>query len=396
MDGGLARRRLGILLDRAAGQRYRGWDPYDGLTTDLAAKAPHWVKVLMLQSGPYSPINLRPALRIEPTRSNKTLALFCQANALAARLGLEGNRQQEAVALAQELWDRRQLVAGSPGWNAFSFRYQMWSHELRPDLVDIMGTTIAAKAFLAVGRLTGSQENVDRAAMAIETIWRSFVAEHQGRWFVRYTPEDNSKIVYNVTALFLEVVGELEALKPGSASPRTGALVEFLSSTQKPNGEWDYAYYLRTGRRYRQTDYHQGFLLDGLRSIRPWAGRNLAPEVVQRLDAVIGRAHDFYRRRQFRPSGRPLYRIPLGFPACSHNAAQGIISFASDPKAQPLATAVLRYANRWLWSERLQGYCQRWPGWQMQIDYPRWVQGWMAIALGRAIEAGLAEGPHRG
>jgi hypothetical protein len=99
---------------------------------------------------------------------------------------------------------------------------------------------------------------------------------------------------------------------------------------------------------------------------------------------------DFYWNKQFLPDGRSKWRWPRQWPVDSHNQAQGIITFSKlkkfDPKYLDHAFTVANWSMRNMMGESGGFYYQKWPFFTNKIEYMRWSQAWMILALATLLE----------
>ena len=94
---------------------------------------------------------------------------------------------------------------------------------------------------------------------------------------------------------------------------------------------------------------------------------------------------EFYRNEQFLPDGRCKWRYPRVWPIDIHNQAQGIITFSKlrDIRADylPFANTIAKWTIDVMKDESGYFYYQKWPFMMNKIQFIRWGQAWMLLAL---------------
>lgn len=368
---------------------YQGPDPYDALNSPLLGSLPGKLpKVAMTQLFVYSPVDLRRALKVSTSRNPKAVALFLSAYCDMRKGGLIG---ESAFISASDDLVASLLSSRSPGYHGncwgFNFDWQDITRFSPAGLPTVVISSFVGNALLDLYDATGREDLLDLASGIIDFIQRDLnVHEDDDGICFSYTPIDHH-VVHNASMLGAALMARVGRLTGRSELTDTAArAVDFTVSKQEADGSWAYSVDRSTGRPRMQIDFHQGFVVDSLLDFIRFSGRE-----DRRYLEALRRGSEFYRDRQFDPSGRALWRLPSSWPADIHHQAQGIITFSKLSARQPeMLDAARRIA---LWTvENMQGpdghfYHQRHERFVNRIPYMRWGQAWMMRALAALIAA---------
>jgi len=377
------------------GQHYTGWDIYDGLNSQVLRKIKNpYIQILMLQANKYSPINFRPALKIEKGIDLKAMALFAQAYAsLYISTGEKGylTEMQKAIGFISGKSLKKKY-----GFDCWASHYYPYANTDRTSLSgetpDIIGTRHAIFALCASYAITGRAEEKQIALSATEFLTKELFCNDPALPFFRYSKSENedSHIILNASSQAIDAIATMFKIEQNA---HLLAICEetarMLITTQNANGSWDYSLNRDGSTRRVQQDFHQGNILDGLVTFLPYSDQK------PQLAACIQKGARYYKDVMFRKDGRSFFRYPLPYPIDIHNQAQGIISFS---KLRTLDSEYLIFAEKiCLWTiNNMQDrsgyfYYQKWPLFKNKIPYIRWNQAWMMFALATILEKSNGE-----
>jgi uncharacterized protein YyaL (SSP411 family) len=162
--------------------------------------------------------------------------------------------------------------------------------------------------------------------------------------------------------------------------------LEKLLDYQNDDGSWYYAYY-HDGNIYKQLDFHQGFIINGLIDIIEFY-----PEMKNRIEKAIKAAANSYNSL-FSDDGIGFYRYPIRYPVDIHNQAQGIITYSklyklfNDEKFNNRSKAICKWTIENMQHPCGYFYYQKGKFMTNKIPYMRWSQAWMMLALGQILES---------
>jgi hypothetical protein len=368
------------LRDYVEARQFRGWDPYDALLSPFPfARLGHWTEVLAIQANKRLPINLRPLLGIPPRHNPKSLGLFLEAYALLAQAGDDKARSHCDTLL--------ELLQGyqSKGFSGACWGYPFpWSGPRKQLPVFFPSTVVTAMVVRGIHRLHKLQpdpipEQFARSIPAFLLHDLPRTEDSSGLCF-SYTPAKRD-ICYNASLFAAESLARCDAmLGEKQFIEIVGRAVDFVLARQKKEGWWMYSEDPESGAGRKQTDFHQGFILDSLFHIRRIYGIENA-----RLEEALRKGAAWYFEQQFSAEGRSLRRLPRKWPADIHAQAQGILSFSLlkdlHPAYGPFAETIARWTIDKMYSSQGYFYYQRYPLFTIRTPFMRWAQAWMMNSL---------------
>jgi len=371
---------------------YAGWDPYDGLNSKLTGRLVNneALAMIVIQLNLYSPVNFRPLFRVKKGVANKAVALFARAYLNLFTVSRVDMFREEAERLLTRLENSNLCRdAGMYCCSSYYFPYIAPKHRLDSFIPDIICVTESMKTFIRAYEVLGDSKYLLLAEKASRYLVNRLYASTNGVSYFKYTPLEEGKIVFNITALALEAIAYLLKYKyDDELVERCEKAVGFLVMHQDDSGAWPYSLYLTSNKYYWQIDYHQGFIIDGLLMFMP----NIIDNNIRRKTReALAKAIAFYMYRQFDEEGRAYYRYPFKYPVDIHNQAQGIITFT---KLYRVTKAKRYYEMAWRiadWTiDNMQSkegyfYTHKYPFLTNKIPYIRWGQAWMILALGGMI-----------
>lgn len=376
---------------------YQGADPYDALNSSLFRSLPGKLpKVAVTQFFVYSPVDLRRAFSVKRSRNPKAVALFLSAYCDMRRAGVIEEDAFSAAAedLVQSLVSSRSTGYHGNCWG-FNFDWQDVTRFSKSGLPTVVVSSFVGNALLDLYGLTGQKEHLDLASGIVDFILEDLsVYEDDDGICYSYTPIDRH-VVHNASMLAAAFMARVSSVT-GRADllERSTRAVDFTVAKQEADGSWAYSIDPSTGRKRMQIDFHQGFVLDSLLDHITFSGR-----ADPRYTDALRRGAEFYRDRQFEPSGRSLWRLPQRWPADIHHQAQGIITFSKLSSRQPEMLDVAANIARWT-VENMQDpagffYHQCHERFTNRIPYMRWGQAWMMSALAKLAAASRDARPPR-
>jgi hypothetical protein len=306
---------------------WTGTDLYDGLNaTRIAPKlwrAPMGRRITM-QVVKRSPVDLRPALGIDPDHDSASVAWVVSSYARAHHLDEETNsaRLEHALDLLERLRLKRYDY---PCWG-YHYDFQSRVFFYGKDDPNTIATTYAGMALLDAYDRTGDQRLLDQAH-GVGEFFLNLVPQTEtgaGAYF-GYLIGDRSPI-HNSN---LHVCGLLARLSTHFDDPRYVEAarkgVRYSLVRQRPDGAWPYGE--RPNLRWVD-NFHTGYVLD---SLRICLDAGVDPTIEEALD----RGLDFYRREMFLADGTPKYYDKKTHPIDTQSVAQAIQSFALASERDP-------------------------------------------------------------
>lgn len=371
---------------------YEGYDPYDGLNSEVTqriSKRNKWLKIFIIQSFKDFPINPRAFFQVNKSINLKSIGLFCSAYLKLYTVTREKKFLKDAE-FCLDLLKNNSLKSKYSDycWVASSYNVQFPEDLGTPDVPSIVCTATCSLAFLDHYEITGSEESLKIAESAANFIISNLYLRTKDRTIFKYTPTYNENIsIYNASTFGVRVLSNIyRYTKNKEYLEISEGVLEYLLSKQKQSGVW---YFSETnGIERKQIDFHQGFILVGLYDFLRYA----EPNSRKYLDALLKGA-DFYKNEQFLPDGRCKWRYPRLWPIDIHNQAQGIITFCALKDQRPeylkFASTIAEWTIHHMQDPSGYYYYQKWPLLTNKIPYIRWGQAWMLYALSILLEVSI-------
>jgi rhamnogalacturonyl hydrolase YesR len=373
-------RSLELVARWVEGQDYRGWEPFDGLSSwarpltagnELAGR-------ILQQAVRQCPWNLRPVLGITRKESTKGRGYMAWGYLILHRATRRPDYLDKASRCLEWL-DRHKAVR---------FRDYSWSNHY--DFVSrgggytkhdpiIVWTSLIGHAYVEAFELTQLNRYLD-------------VAESATRWVLALPRERTSRgdclsylasrqmSVHNANMLGASLLARVSR-HTGSGACRQVArsAMEYSCSRQRPDGSWWYA----EEPKYHWIDnFHTGYNLDSLRfyidatgdeEFRPHLERGLA----------------FFKRHFFADDGRPKYYHTRTYPVDIQCAAQAIDTLAlfadRDPECLELSARVAAWTIRNMQDRRGYFYYRQYPLLTSRIPMLHWGQAAMFKGLAHLV-----------
>ncbi|MGB9589766.1 MAG: hypothetical protein ACP5QG_04995 [candidate division WOR-3 bacterium] len=353
-------------LSLLEGNRYTGYDPYDGLLSPIARILPGArARLIFIHGVRKKPFNIRPLLGIKKTMNPKTLALCLSAYAIINKMKIRPEVSRGERLLLQKVVDVVSLLDESFPWG-YPFPWQS-----RAFFVP-QGTPTAVNTAFVIHALADTAESFELKTAGLvkkgaANILKCLNRSHDG--FFSYTPLDNYRI-HNANLLLASALARAgfadEAMEAARAS----------IALQRLDGSWPY------GEDHEMFSYidnfHTGFVILALISLK----KTFGDEFGEPLEKVV----DFYKRNLFGSDGLPLWRIDRRYPLDVHTfavAAGTMAELGETQKALKLADALIHlFMNR----EGRFGY-QRGRFIYNRTNYARWGQAWGVWALAKVLLA---------
>jgi hypothetical protein len=369
-------RSLSILQGWVEQHGYRGYEPFDGLSS--------WARPLMCgnlfaerllqQLIRQSPINLRPVLGVSPKESTKGRGYMASGYVMLYRV----TRQQEYLdkALRCLEWLDKHKVA--------RFRHHSWSNHYdfasrfgryTKDDPIIVWTALIGHAYIDAFEITGKD-------------WLLSVAESVCNWIldlprektergdcISYLPHVQNS-VHNANMLGAGILartakhtGSQECMRVASSA------MEYSCSHQRADGSWWYGQEVMN---HWIDNFHTGYNLDSLKHYLDATGDGAYRENFEKGLA-------FFKANFFEQSGRPKYYHTRTYPVDIQCAGQAIdtLAFVSDSDAESLALAklVADWTIRNMQDRKGYFYFRQYPIMKAKTPMLHWGQGTMFKGL---------------
>lgn len=379
-------------------EKYKGWDPYDGLNSKIFQKIPFLKKsaifrLVMIQGFKRNPINLRRIALIPKEYNPKGIGLFLSGycnlyEAVVKNKNLENilGRRDELLSeinfLANLLISLRSKGAYHGACWGYNFDWQARRLFLFPKYTPtVVATNFCATALIDAYEITKKPRYLEVALSSAEFVVNDLNRTTYKKGFLfSYSPLVGNDTVYNASLLGSKLLSYCYKYT-GNDQYRQLAekSISACCSGQKENGSWSY------GMLPVQSwvdSFHTGYNLDALIAYRNITGDN-------KYDHNLSKGFEYYIENFFEFDGTPKYYNNKLYPIDIHCPAQLIITLTRLGKINTysdLAEKVLRWTINNMQSKEGYFYYQIKKRWSSKISYMRWSNAFMFNALSLYIK----------
>jgi hypothetical protein len=364
---------------------YRGFDPYDGLTSPLfrlpALRTSRLIRWGWQQTLKRLPFQTRPLLGIKKGLNPVTLALALQG--MTFRMRSDRSDRSEAVSfIVSEL---RRLA--TPGYHGPCWGYD-FDWQARFACIPAFHPTIVATGFVtnALYELCRLQENEMAAELVVESI--GFLEHDLNRTGSRdafcwsYSPTDRQQVLNasikgaRLCAQAYSITGEESLLEPATRA------VRFVAAAQREDGSWPYSV---SDRRSWADNFHTCYILDCLDDYESLTGDG-------QFAGAKARGLSFYLEHFVTQDGAAAYYHDRTYPLDSTAAGQALLTlcrFGEIQRAERLARWSIDHLALpgGAWKYRIYRYGEN------RLVYMRWSVAWMYLGLAR-LELAMSAREH--
>jgi rhamnogalacturonyl hydrolase YesR len=375
-QAGEMRRALDLVQAWVERHDYRGYEPFDGLSS--------WVRPLLfgnlfaerllMQGIRQSPFNLRPLFGVRPQDSTKGRGYMASGYLALHKATGEQHYLDKATRCLEWLDRHKSPRFHHHCWsNHFDFSSRSGSYTKHDPI--IVWTSLIGQAYVEAFEITGNA-------------WFLRTAESACNWILelpRNRTDRGDCLSYMASAPhWIHNANMLGACLLARTAKHTGnkeyrrvarAAIEYTCLRQLPDGAWLYA----EEPKYHWIDnFHTGYNLDSLYFYMEGTGDH---DFVTHLDKGM----EFYKANFFDDNGRPKYYHTRTYPVDIQCAAQSIDTLAllsaRDPSSLELAGKVAAWTIRNMQDRKGYFYYRQYPCVKAKIAMLHWGQATTFKAL---------------
>jgi hypothetical protein len=377
------RQSLARLESYVVDERFRGWDPYDALTSPLfglpVLRSSKWIRIAATQALKRSRYNLRPLLGIRKGYNPVTVALILEASAYRAATQSDdevGHRQRAEYCVAELA--RLQTPGFSGACWGYDFDWEARYGRLPAGTPTIVATGLVTNALFAAYRLLGLDEALQLCERATSFVIND-LPRHPGdgdSFCWGYYPGDRQRVL-NATMKGARLCAQVYSITNDEELRRAAAATtSYVRQRQHEDGSWPYAV---GDTRSWADNFHTAYVLDAFDTYR----RATKDDDVE---PTIQKGWKFYRTSFFTSECVPKYYPDSSFPVDATACAQSLLTlcrFDDVETANRLAhwtIANLQCADgHFAYQLRRRGL--------VKIPYMRWSSAYIYLGLSRLEHA---------
>lgn len=359
-------------------EKYRGYDPYDGLMSPLfrlpVLRSNKKIRFLSQQFIKRFPCNLRPFLGIKKSVNPVTLGLCLQG--YTRMLKIYPKRQTEIKNKIERLIEQleRLIPDGFHGacWG-YDFDWEARYASIPAGQPTVVATGIITHALFQCYQETGNQKALVLCQSAVNFVLndlnRTYNPERTAFCF-SYSPFDK-QVVFNASMKAVRLLAEVYSVIQNESLKSTARqAVTFVMNHQREDGAWIYS----TSKAGNWVDnYHTGYVLDCLKYYQTYTGD-------YSFSKNLERGFRFYLQHFFLPDGLPKFYDCQPFPVDCTAAAQSLLTLSLfGEKEMANRTAMFMIKNM----QRKDGafYFRKYKRHTEKTSFMRWSNAWMLAGL---------------
>lgn len=365
---------------------FRGWDPYDGLTSKIFNALPvlpkkRITRLMWIQFIKKMPVNLRPILKIHKGYNPKGLALFISGYSKLSGLNDFQNISVERI----NFLANKVIELKTPGYSGncwgYNFDWESRAFFQKKFTPTIVATTYVANALLDAYEATKNSMYLNEAISSKDFILKDLnrTYDDNGDFVFSYSPYDNTS-VFNASLLGARLLSRIYYYtKEEELIILAKKAVAYCCAYQNPDGSW---FYSKLPFHQWIDNFHTGFNLECIAGYGLYSGDNT-------FSINFDKGLKYYLNTFFDEAGRSKYYNNSLYPIDIHAPSQLIITLSKAMLFQPnkkIIDRVLKWTIDNMQSPQGYFYFQKRKYYTNKIPYMRWSQGWIFYALAHYIK----------
>lgn len=370
-------------------ENYKGWDPYDALSSPLFRlpffRSNKFIRFASQQAVKRSPLNLRPLLRIPKGYNPVTLGLMLQGycyQLLQKEIPdhVRNDRQKKIEFLVNEL-ERLQSKGFSGACWGYDFDWEARNANIPAFTPTVVATGFITNALFICYSITGNQKAksllVSSGNFVLNDLNRTYLTEPTtanqpptAPFSFSYSPADK-QIVYNASMKGVRLLSQVYSITKEEELIETAKkAVEFVIQEQNTDGSW---FYSKKDAGKWVDNYHTGYVLDCLDEYRKHSKDNT-------YDENIKRGYEFYKNNFFEYDGAPKFYNNKKYPIDCTAAAQSILTLTRFGNTD-IALRVAEYMIKNMQNKAGFFYFRDYGYKKDKTPFMRWSNAWMFTAM---------------
>ena len=347
------------LYQWASSQNFEGHDPHDILSSPMLKRVQSPIaRLVLLQLGRRSAINLHTLLRVQHAENPKALALFLQG-LIREKDAITPEWERNAKDIGRRLL---RLMDKNGGWG-YLFPWQSRTHFLPSGIPNIVTTSFVGTALAELFRIGPSEEILS----AIKKSANYVLSTRSKNGDAFYYAQNDPQIVFNASLLGAEfLVNAKEILKDGSLNDTIRTSTKFVLDHQRPDGGWNYG--LEKSQTWEDS-FHTGFVICSLKRIGEALNDNS-------IISSAERGFHYYKETYLEPDYAIKYFPQKRFPIDAHALGQAMVTFTTFNDSTS-ARHIANWTIDHLRSPKGYFYYQRHRLFTNRIPYIRWSNAWI-------------------
>lgn len=374
-------------------EKYKGWDPYDGLNSKLFQAFPllkesSICRLIMIQGFKRCPVNLRRLFLVPKEYNAKGVGLFLQGYCNLYKIIDVNKTRTSEYGSKDELIKKIKELAGlllslrSDGdyhgacWG-YNFDWQARRLFLFPKYTPtVVVTSFCATALFEAYEITGVEEYRNVALSSGEFVLKDLHRHICSKGFLfSYSPLQGNDTVYNASLLgsrLLSYCYKYSEKEEYLNAARQSVIA--CCNGQERDGSWVYGFLPVQS---WKDSFHTGYNLDGLIAYEELTGDVSFHDNIEK-------GFKYYIDNFFEHDGSPKYYHNRKYPIDIHCSGQLFVTLARLHKYteyKDFADKVMNWTVRNMQDKKGYFYYQLKPGMSSKMSYMRWSNAFMFCAM---------------
>lgn len=359
-------------------EKFRGWDPYDGLNSKIFKLLPlknlRLCKLFWIQLFKHLPTNFRGLFLIPKEYNPKGLALFLSGYVNLYKIFGRKECREKIDFLINKLENLQSKGYSGMCWG-YNFDWQSRTFFIPKFTPNIIVSTFVGNALLDVYEIDKENKYLEIAVSICDFILKDLNRNYENNTFCfSYSPLDNSKI-FNASLLASKFLARVYSFTENEfLKNEAKKSVEFCTKYQNQDGTWHYG--LADNQRWVDS-FHTGYNLEAIYEYQKYSHDESYRDFFD-----IGLK--YYLSNFFTSEGIPKYYNNSIYPIDVHSVAQLVVLLAKTEFFEEelgLINKVLHWIIKNMQDEKGFFYYQIKRYYKIRIPYIRWSQAWMFYAL---------------
>ena len=363
-------------------EEFKGWDPYDGLNSELFQAIPffrnsRFFRLAWIQLFKRNPINLRKLLLIEKDYNPKGLGLFLSGYCKLYNKTKDIELLSKIKFLTNEIINLKSEGNWSGSCWGYNFDWQARAFFQPKYTPTVVATTFIGYALIEAYELLKDKKILDTVLSIPDFILKDLnrTYDDDGNFSFSYSPLDKTQ-VFNASLLGSSILSKIYTI-----TGEQNLIIEAKKSVQfcinhqnEKDGSWSYG----TLPFHKWVDnFHTGYNLECISNYQKYSGDNSYNRNIE-----IG--FDYYINTFFTKDGKSKYYNNSLYPIDIHAPAQLVATLSSLDKLtvnSDLVEKVLKWTI--INMQDIEGYFyyQQKKSLNSKIPYIRWAQAWMFYSM---------------
>ena len=380
------------LKDYCEKERYKGWDPYDGLNSKIFQAMPllkHSAicRLVMIQGFKRFPFNLRRLAMVPKEYNAKGIGLFLSGycnlyrivrknKKMESRLGTESQIRTKILYLADLLISLQPKGYSGACWG-YNFDWQARRLFLFPKFTPtIVATNFCATALMEAYEVTGIKEYLDVALSAANFIINDLHrSSYKDGFLFSYSPLKGNDTVFNASLLGSRLLSYCYRYTKKEEYKQLAELsIKACCEGQREDGAWIYG---MLPVQCWIDSFHTGYNLDALIAYEENTGDT-------KYHKYIEKGFAYYICHFFENDGTPKYYDTKTYPIDIHCPGQLLVTLHrlhQYDNYKDLVDKVIEWTLERMQDKKGYFYYQLKPGISSKISYMRWSNAFMFHAM---------------